>query len=51
MRALVPEAQGEIEEFKARYVAQGFAPVHGVDFFDTRAPAGRHATLRMLLSV
>ena len=44
-------AQGEIERFKARYVAQGFTQVHVVDFFETWAPVGRYATLRMLLSV
>ena len=44
-------AQGEIELFKARYVAKGFTQVHGVDFFETWASVGRYATLRMLLSV
>ena len=47
-------AQGEIEQFKATYVAKGakgFTQMHGVDFFETWAPVGRCATLRMLLSV
>ena len=44
-------AQGEIEHFKARYVALGFEQICGVDFFETCAPVGRYATLRALLSI
>ena len=44
-------AQGEIEHFKASYVAKGLEQVYGVDFFETWAPVGRYAMLRALLSI
>ena len=44
-------AQGEIECFKARYVAKGFEQVYGADFFEAWAPVGRYATLPALFSV
>ena len=44
-------AQGEIERFKARYVARGFTQMEGVDFFETWAPVGSYATFRALLSM
>ena len=44
-------AQGEIERFKARYVAKGFEQVYGVYFFETWAPVGRYALLRSLISI
>ena len=39
-------AHGEIERYKARYVAKGFEQVYEVDFFETWAPIGRYATQR-----
>ena len=44
-------AQGEIERFKARYVAQGFEQVYEVDFCETWALVGRYATLHALLPI
>ena len=31
-------ADGEVDKYKARYVAKGFAQVEGLDFFETYAP-------------
>jgi hypothetical protein len=42
---------GEIQRYKARYVARGFSQVEGVDFFETWSPVGSYATLRVLLSI
>ena len=42
---------GEIQRYKARYVARGFTQEEGVDFFETWAPVGSYATLRVVLSI
>jgi hypothetical protein len=39
---------GEIERFKARYVARGFDQQEGVDYSLVWAPTGQHATLKVL---
>ena len=44
-------ADGEVDEYKARYVAKGFAQVEGLDFFETYAPTCKPETFRTLLAV
>ena len=44
-------ADGEVDKYKARYVAKGFAQVEGLDFFETYAPPCKPETFRTLLAV
>ena len=44
-------ADGQVDKYKARYVAKGFAQVEGLDFFETCAPTCKPETFRTLLAV
>ena len=44
------DSSGNITQYKARLVAQGFSQVPGVDFFDTYAPVAKMATIRTTLA-
>ena len=37
-------ADGEVDKYKARYVAKGFAQVEGLDFFETYPPTCKPET-------
>ena len=44
-------AQGEIEQFKARYFAGRFTQIYGIHLSETWAPVDRYTTLRCLLAI
>ncbi|KAI1005121.1 hypothetical protein K3495_g3097 [Podosphaera aphanis] len=44
-------ADGSIERYKARLVAQGFSQIPGHDFDETFAPVARYDSLRILLRI
>ena len=45
------DSEGNVTRDKARLVAQGFNPVPGRDFDETRAPVPSSATTRALFAV
>ncbi|CAI7803307.1 unnamed protein product [Closterium sp. NIES-54] len=47
----VKRPPGSPSVFKARYVARGFSPRQGVDYFQTFSPTPKMTTLRVLLHV
>lgn len=44
-------ADGDVEKYKARLVAQGCFQKHNEDFFETYAPVVRHRTIRLILAL
>ena len=45
------KADGSLEKYKARLVAQGFSQLEGFDVGDTFAPTARMTTIRLVLVV
>ena len=44
-------SQGEIDKYKARYVAQGFSQVPGLEYKETYAPTARPETIRTVFAL
>ena len=40
-----------MEKYKARFVAQGFSQVEGVDYDETFAPVARYTSIKSLISI
>ena len=45
------KSDGNLEKYKAKLVAQGFAQKEGYDFQETFAPAARMTTIRQVLAL
>ncbi|CAI7805821.1 unnamed protein product [Closterium sp. NIES-53] len=48
---MVKRPPGSLPTFKARYIAQGFSQLQGVDYFQTFSPTPKMTTLQVLLHV
>ena len=44
-------AEGSIEKYKARFVAQGFSQKEGIDYEETFAPIARYTSIRSVLAL
>ena len=44
-------ADGSVEKYKARFVAQGFSQIEVVDYDETFAPVARYTSIRALISI
>eukprot|EP00253_Pinus_taeda_P011066 PITA_11066 len=42
---------GSVEKYKARFVAQGFSQIEGIDYEETFAPVARYSSIRTILSL
>ena len=44
-------ADSDVEKYKARFVAKGYAQKEGIDYEDTFAPVTRYTSIRTVISL
>ena len=44
-------ADGNVEKYKARFVARGFSQIEGVDYGETFAPVARYTSIRSVIAL
>ena len=44
-------ADGSVEKYKTRFVAQGFSQVEGIDYDETFASVARYTSIKSLISI
>ena len=42
---------GSVKNYKARFVAQGFSQIEGIDYEETFAPVARYSSIRTILAL
>jgi len=44
-------ADGSVEKYKVRFVAEGFSQIEGINYEETFSPIARYSSIRMILAL